>query len=97
MPARQGQVQADAQPETKRHDGEADHARHENRGQPVGEPLRTRLAGLRLRDQADDLGQRRLRPDPTCPHDKAPAGVDRRPGHLIARPDLGRDGLPGQQ
>ena len=44
-----------------------DHDGHEARGHAVGEPLDRRLRSLRLLDQADDLGQRRLLADPRGP------------------------------
>ena len=41
-----------------------DHHRHEDGGDPVGQPLDRRLGALRLLHQPDDLRQHRVRPHP---------------------------------
>ena len=69
---------------------------HEDAGDPVGEPLHRRLAGLRLGDEAGDLRERGVAADLGGADDQASAGVDRRAGDLRAGADLDRDGLAGQ-
>ena len=94
---RGGAGQAGAQPEAERRGGDADHARHEDGGDPVRDPLRARLAGLRLDDQPGDLGQQRVRADPGGPHDQPAAHVHRGPRHRVAGPDLGGHRLAGDK
>ena len=83
------------EPEPQRGHGQHDHHRYEHPGDPVGEPLRRRLAALRLLDQSRDLCQLGVGPDP-CSLDHQPAvGADRPTDDGVARPDLDRDRLPG--
>ena len=70
--------------------------RDEDAGDPVGEPLHRRLAGLRLGDEPGDLRQRGVAADLGGADDQASAGVDRRAGDLRAGADLDRDGLAGE-
>ena len=86
-----------AKPEAESANGEGDHHRHEDAADPVGEALHRRLARLGLGDQAGDLRQCGLFADPGRPDHKAAAGVDRRADHLVARTDLDRDRLAGDQ
>ena len=64
---------------------ERDDDGHEDAGDAVGEALDRRLAGLRVLDQARDLGQRGVGADLGGADDQAPAGVDGRARDLGAR------------
>ena len=94
---REREVLARADPEAERGERDAEHDRHEDARDPVGEPLDRRLAGLRLGDQARDLGQRGVGADLRRAHDEPAAGVDARARDLVAGLLLDRHGLAGQQ
>ena len=81
----------------QRRQRDADHDRHEDRGDAVGEPLHGRLARLRRLDEARDLRERRVGADPRRPHDEAAVRVDGRAGELGAGGDLERHRLAGEQ
>ena len=85
-----------AEPEAERRDRDREDGGDEDAGDPVGEPLHRRLAGLRLGHEAGDLRERGVAADPGGPDDQPSAGVDRRPGDLGAGADLHRDRLVGQ-
>ena len=70
---------------------------HEDGGDPVGEPLRARLARLRPRDEAGDLGEQGVRADAGGADDEAAAHVHGGAGHLVALADLDRHGLAGDK
>ena len=78
-------ARAGGQPAGEGHDGQREHRRHEHRRDPVGEPLDGRLAGLRLRHQPPDPGERRVGAHAGGAHHEAPAGVDGRAGDRVAR------------
>ena len=75
---------------------QADHDRHEHAGDTVSEALDLGLAVLRVLDEPGHLGELGVGADPCGPDDEAPAGVDGGTHDRIARPDLHRDGLPGE-
>ena len=66
-------------------DGERDDDRHEDAGDPVGQPLHLGLAVLRLLDQPRHLGELGVRADAGGPDDQPAAGVDGRAGDGVAR------------
>ena len=74
----------------------ADDDRHEDAGDPVGQPLHVGLAVLRLLDQPRHLRQLGVGADPGGPHDEPAADVDGRPGDRVAGADLDRHRLAGQ-
>ena len=76
---------------------EGDDDRDEDAGHPIGQPLDRGLAGLGVVDELGDLRERRVGADSRGADDQAPAGVDRRPGHLGPRADLDGHRLPGEQ
>ena len=86
-----------AEPEAERGDGERDHDRDEDAGDAVGEPLDGRLARLRVLDEPRDLRQRGVLADARGAHDEPAAGVDGRARDVVARRDLDRDRLAGEQ
>ena len=88
---------AGAEPEAERRDGDDDHDRDEDAGDAVGEPLDRRLAGLRVGDELGDLGERGVLADLRGADDQAAAGVDGRARDVVARADLDRHRLAGQQ
>ena len=94
---REREVLARADPEAERGDRDADHDRHEDARDPVGEPLDGRLARLRLGDQPRDLRERGVGADLRRAHDQPAAGVDARARDLVAGLLLDRHGLAGQQ
>ncbi len=53
-----------SQPGHERDHRDHEHDGHEHRGDAVGQPLHRRLRALRLLDQAGDLRQRGVVPDP---------------------------------
>ena len=65
--------------------GQRDHHRHEDGGDPVGQPLHGGLAVLRLLDQPGHLGQLGVGADPGGADEQAAAGVHGRAGHRVAR------------
>ena len=81
---------------TRVHHGEGDDDRHEDPGDPVGQPLHGGLAVLRLLDQPGHLGELGVGADTGGAHDQAAAGVDGGAGDRVARPDLDRHGLAGE-
>ena len=83
-------------PGGERQRGDRDHHGDEHGRDPVGQALRLPLGGLRLLDQPHDLRQGGLGADPGRPHGEHPAGVDGRPGHVLAGGLLHGDGLAGQ-
>jgi len=85
-----GPRQSGAQPEAECRGGEADHAGHEDSGDPVGQALRGGLGALRPGDKPGDLREQRIRADPGGADHQAATHVDRRAGHVIAGQDLGR-------
>ena len=75
-----------------------DHDRDEDAGDAVGEPLHRRLAGLRVGRRAARSGRARCRRRRVVARDdQAPAGVDGRARDRVARADLDRDALAGEQ
>ena len=72
-------------------DRQGDHARDEHGGDPVGQPLRAGLGALRLADQAGDLGEQRVSPDPGGAHHQAPADVHGAP--VTSSPGPTSDGI----
>ena len=76
---------------------ERDHDRDEDARDAVGEPLDRRLAGLRVGHEPGDLRQRGVGADLRRADDQAAAGVDGRAGDLVARADLDRHRLAGEQ
>ena len=90
-------VDVGREPEAERRRGKRDHDRDEDPRDPVGEALDVGLAGLRLGDQARDLCERGIAADPSRADDEAPAGVDRRSRDRVARCDLDRHRLAGEQ
>ena len=62
-------------PEGERHDGDANDRGNEEGGRPIGQALNGGTAALGFTDQADNLGQQRLRPDPLRPHDEGSGAV----------------------
>ena len=70
-------VRPGAEPEPEVRDGDRDHDRHEHAGDPVGEALHGRLAGLRLGDETADLRELGVGADADRPDDEAAADVDR--------------------
>ena len=83
------------QPRRERDGGGGYHRRHEHERHPVGEPLRGRLAGLRVDDEACDLRQGRVGADAAGLDLEPAADVQRRAGHGVARADLDGHALPG--
>ena len=75
---------------------QGDHDRHEDAGDPVGEPLHLGLAVLGVLDQPGHLGELGVAADPGGADDEPAAGVHRRPGHRVAGADLDRDRLAGE-
>ena len=69
---------------------------HEPTGDPVRQSLDRRLRALRAFDEADDLGQGRVRPDPLGAHHERPARVEGRPDHAVAGGLVDRDRLAGE-
>ena len=84
------------EPAGERDDREHEHDRHEDRRDPVGQPLHLGLAGLGLLDEAGDAGQRGVGADARGAHDQPAAGVDGGAGDGVARPDLDGHGLAGE-
>ena len=84
--ARQCRV-ADGQPADERHSRQRDHGGHEVGGDPVGDGLDWRFAGLRVFDEADDLGEHGVATDALR--------FDDQPALLIDSPadDFGADGF----
>ncbi len=87
----------EGEPRGQRRQRDADHDRHEDRGDAVGEPLHGSLARLRRLDEARDLRERRVGADPRRPHDEAAVRVDGRAGELGAGGDLERHRLAREQ
>src|SRR5207253_513562 len=73
------------------------HDRHEDSGDPVGEPLHGRLPGLGVRDELGDLRERGVGADPLGFDEQPAAGIHGTPGHPVAGPDLDRNALAGQE
>jgi len=88
---------AAAQPEPQGARGERDDDRHEDAGDPVGQPLDRRLPALGLFDEPGHLGQLGVGTDARRPDHHPPAGVDRRADHVGTRADLDRDRFAGDQ
>ena len=84
------------QPADHRECGERDHDRHEDRGDPVGQPLDLRLALLGLLDQPGHLRQGGVRADPGGAHHQAAGGVDAAAGDLVAGADVDGHRLAGE-
>ena len=85
------------EPESERRHGEGDDDGHEDARDPVGESLDLCLAGLGVLDQAGDLGERSVGPDPGGAHDEAAAGVDGGAGDGVAGADFDRNRFAGEQ
>ena len=94
---REARARSVQQPEGERRQREGDHERDEHSRDAIGEALDLRLPALRLADQPPDLRHRGVGPDPRRPHDEAPARVDRRADHLVARMPLDGHGLARQE
>ena len=84
------------QPAGEREQRQRDHDRHEDRRDPVGEPLDLGLAVLRLLDEARHLGQLGVGADPGGADDEPAAGVDGGADDRVAGADLDRHGLAGE-
>ena len=69
---------------------------HEDRGDPVGQPLHRGLAVLRLLDQPGHPGQLGVGADPGGLDDQPAAGVHGGAGDRVARADLDRHRLAGE-
>ncbi len=85
------------EPEAQRRHREGDDDRHEDRRDPVGQALHLRLAGLGVLDEPCDLCERGVRADAGGADHETTAGVDGGTGDVVARPDLDRDALAGEQ
>ena len=85
-----------ADPEAQRADGQGDHDRDEDPGDPVGQPLHLGLAVLGVLDQLGHLGELGVGADPGGADDEPAAGVDGRADDGVAEPDLDRHRLAGQ-
>ena len=66
--------------------GQAEHHRHEDGGDAVGQALHRRLGALRLLHQADDPGQHRVPAHPRGLDPQQARAVDRGADHRVARP-----------
>ena len=82
---------------TKRAEREHEHDWNEHRGDAIGEPLHRRLARLRPRDEPRDLRERRVGAHALGLDHEPSTDVDRCPGDRVARADLDRNALAGQQ
>jgi len=76
--------------------GEGDDDGHEDRGDPVGEPLDLGLAVLGVFDESGHLSQLGVGSNPGRTDDQAAAGVDGGTDDGVTRTDLDRDGFPGE-
>ena len=76
--------------------GQHDHDRHEHRRDAIGKPLHVSLAGLRLFDQPDQLGESRVCANPGRAYDDPAACVDRGARDLVAGTDLDGHRLAGE-
>jgi hypothetical protein len=90
-------VVAGDQPAGQGDGGDAQDHRHEHACDPVGQALHRGLGALGGLDQPHDLGQGGVGPDPGRPHHQPALQVDGGPGDVVARADLDRDRLAGQQ
>ena len=86
-----------AQPEAERGDGQHQHDRHEDPGDPVGQPLHRCLAALGVLDEPGQPRQLGVGTDARRPDDEPAAGVDAGPDDGVAETDLDRDGFAGEQ
>ena len=77
-------------------DRQGDHDRHEDPGDPVGQPLHLGLAVLGVLDQPRHLGELGVRADPGGADDEPAAGVDGRADDGVAGADLDRHRLAGE-
>ncbi len=73
-----------------------DHDGHEDRRDPIGQPLGSGLAGLGVLDELDDLRQRRLGADRRGPDREHARGVDRGTGDVVADLLVDRQRLAGE-
>ena len=87
---------AGAEPEAEGGDGEPDHDRHEDAGDPVGQALHLGLAVLGVLDEPGHLGELGVGADPGRAHDEPAAGVDGRADDRVAGADLDRHRLAGE-
>ena len=74
----------------------AEHDRYEDAGGAVGEALLRRLGALRVLDEADDAGQRRVAADRRRADGQDALGVDGRPGDGVPGLLVDGDGLAGE-
>ena len=74
----------------------AEHHRHEDAGDVVGQPLDGRLGALGLLDQADDLGERGVAADLGRLEAERAGAVEGGADDLVARALLHRDGFAGE-
>ncbi len=72
---------AERDPRREGHRRHRHHHGHEHGGDAVGQRLHGGLRPLRLLDEADDLGEQRLRPHAGGAEDERPAAVHRAAGH----------------
>ena len=79
------QSEPDEEPEHEHDEGQDVHAQDEVAGHPVGQLLDGRLAGLRVLDQLDDLGQRRVLAHLGGPEAEGAGLVERAADDLVAR------------
>ena len=91
-----GQPAAGADPEAERGRCQRDDDRHEDAGDPVGEPLDLRLAVLRVLDETRHLRQLGVGPDAGGADHQPPAGVHGGADDRVARADLDRHRLTGE-
>ena len=87
---------AERQPDARRDHGDAEHDRHEDRRDAVGEALDGRAPPLRLAHEPDDARQGRVAADGRGAHRERAGAVDGRAGDGVARRLLDREGLAGQ-
>ncbi len=90
-------VAGEQQPAQQGEERDHQHDRDEHRGDAVGEALDRSLGPLRLLDQPGDLREPGVGADAGGSDDEATGGVDRGPDDGVARPDVDRDRLTGEQ
>ena len=96
---REGHVEGgpEDRPGQEGRDREADDDGHEDGGDPVGDALHVRLAGLCLLHEAAQARELGIRPDPGDLHDEASARVDGRPDDAVADRHLHRNRFAREQ
>ena len=93
---RQARLRTGDKPQNEGGRADDEHDRHEDRRDPISQPLDRRLGPLCPADQIDDLRQGGISPDPRRPEQEGPMAVHRSADHLGADSLLGGNRLAGE-